>query len=101
MPDERSYNLGGIITLCITMVILGFFFFLFKSEACKSSPDKPEICREEFYEIRNSQYSSDHKCQPGATIEIVNSPPAPKAGIFCRCLKNGVTGSPSVSSSTH
>lgn len=85
--NNDSSNTTNIIILSITMLILGFFFFLFKVEACKKTVEK-DICKEEFVEIKqNNSYNQDHKCTPGATVEIVTSPPAPKAGIICRCNK--------------
>jgi hypothetical protein len=63
-------------------------------EACKS---KPEDCRDEFVEIRDAtpdRYGSvaktEHRCAAGATVEVVNSPPAPKPGILCKCPNHTV-----------
>ena len=84
--DPVAQKTGRIALLCGTMLILGFFFFLFKIDACSS---KPENCQDEFVEIRNNDYGSSHKCSPGAIVEVVNAPPAPKPGILCHCPKNG------------
>lgn len=91
--DPVAQKTGRIALLCGTMIVLGFFFFLFKIEACKSSP---EDCREEFVEIKSNGYSSDHKCARGAIVETVNSPPAPKPGILCHCPTN-VAATPTAS----
>lgn len=83
-PDPIAHKTGRIAILCITLAVLGLFFFLFKVDACSS---KPENCREEFVEIRNDGYHADHQCKPGAVVEVVNAPPAPKPGIMCHCPK--------------
>lgn len=93
--DPVAQKTGRIALLCGTMLVLGFFFFLFKVEACKSSP---EDCREEFVEIKSNGYSSDHKCARGAIVETVNSPPAPKPGILCHCPTNKPEAAPTSSS---
>lgn len=90
-PDPVSHKTGRIAILCITLAFMGFFYFLYKVEACSS---KPENCRDEFVEIRNDGYHADHKCAPGAIVEVVNAPPAPKPGIMCHCPKNGSTPVP-------
>jgi hypothetical protein len=87
--DPVAQKTGRIALLCGTLCVLGLFVFLFKVEACSS---KPEDCRDEFVEIKGD-YQSTHKCTNGATVEVVNSPPAPKPGILCHCPKN--SGAPS------
>jgi len=87
--DSSNYNDAKTVRiglLSVTLIILGFFFLIFKSKACESKPESLVTCKEEFQEIRSAGYS-DIKCSVGATIEVINSPPAPKAGIMCRCIK--------------
>jgi len=84
-PDLVSHKTGRIAILCITLAVLGLFYFLYKVEACSS---KPENCRDEFVEMKSDGYRSDHKCSPGAIVEVITAPPAPKPGIMCRCPKN-------------
>jgi len=81
--DEEvlSHKTGRIAILSILVFLLGFLFFLFKIEACKSSPAN---CKDEFFEM-GDRYQNNHTCAAGAVVEIVSSPPAPRAGIFCRC----------------
>lgn len=87
--DSETNKSVRIFFLCLTMIFLGLFFLLFKAGWCQKSPEVPVVdkCKEEFVEITKG-YSSNHECSVGASIEIVSSPPAPKAGIFCRCSKN-------------
>lgn len=84
--DEEvlSHKTGRIAILSILVFLLGFLFFLFKIEACKSSPAN---CKDEFFEITSDTrgYGNSHSCAPGAVVEVVNSPPAPKPGIICHC----------------
>ena len=90
MSDNiQGEKTGRIAMLCVTMVILGFFFLLFKAEACAScnKPSQPDVCKDEFYEIsENNRYGNSHTCTPGARAEVVASPPAPKPGIMCHCI---------------
>lgn len=82
--------------LCVTMVILGLFFTLTKTNACalacnscNSHDSTPEKCKDEFYEIdTNNRYRNSHTCTPGARVEIVASPPAPKPGVLCHCTNS-------------
>lgn len=81
--DDSSYieaRTTRIGFMCVTLVLLGFLFFLFKIDACSS---KPENCKDEFHLIDNNNYNIN--CRSGAKAEIVTSPPAPKAGIICHC----------------
>jgi hypothetical protein len=89
-----------VVFLCITMVFLGLFFLLFKAGWCQHTPEIPVApqCKEEFIEMTKG-YSSNHECSVGASIEIISSPPAPKAGIFCRCSKNAPVPSAAPASS--
>lgn len=99
MSDDVSvsHKTGRIALLCGTLIVLGFFFFLFKVGACdgcnKPKLETTPICKDEFVEIKNDGYASKHSCDPGATVEVVNSPPAPKAGIICHCAKKPETAS--------
>jgi hypothetical protein len=88
--DYAAQKTGRIALLCGTMLILGFFTFLFRIEACKSTP---ETCKDEFFQLDPDSKYNNHSCSIGAVIETVSSPPAPKAGILCHCLpsKNGST----------
>jgi hypothetical protein len=80
--ELMGHKTGRIVVLSILLLALAFLFFLFKIEACKPSP---ENCKDEFYEIKNDGYTSNHTCSPGAVIEVISAPPAPKAGIVCHC----------------
>lgn len=93
--SEKTERIGW---LCATMVILGILFVLSKANACAmacnscNSPDKPPVCKDEFYEIKNDGYASSHTCTPGARVEVISSPPAPKPGILCHCPNNDQPG---------
>jgi hypothetical protein len=99
--DNSKQKTERIGWLCVTLIILGILFVLNKANACAlacnscNSPNKTEPCRDEFYEIGgNERYASNHTCTPGARVEVVASPPAPKPGILCHCINNdhgGVT----------
>lgn len=79
--DALSHKTGRIAILSVLMFMLGFLFFLFKIEACKSTPAN---CKDEFNEIKDG-YRNEITCAPGAVAEVVNSPPAPKPGVLCHC----------------
>ena len=85
---DEDHKTGRIAILSILLFLLGLLFFLFKIDACKSSP---ENCKDEFFEIDSSstRYSNNKTCSPGAVAEVVNSPPAPKPGIICHCPVRG------------
>jgi len=91
--SEKTERIGW---LCATMVILGILFVLSKANACAlacnscNSPSKPDVCKDEFFELApsDSRYSNTHTCTPGARVEVVASPPAPKPGIMCHCINN-------------
>jgi hypothetical protein len=91
--SERNHKTGRITIFCIMIAILGGLFFAYKVDACK---DKPAdlTCREEFFEIREGGYDNSNKCRPGAIIEMVTSPPAPKPGIMCHCPGQPAASSP-------
>jgi hypothetical protein len=78
--SEGTDNTKAIM-FCITLMVLGLFYFLFKIEACKPDPkvDK-NICHDEYVHL-NDGWSKD--CPPGAHAEIVKdaNPPA----MICRC----------------
>lgn len=81
--SARSHKTGRIAILSILMGVMGFLFFLYKIEACKSTP---ENCKDEFYSFDDGYRS--HSCAPGAVAEVVSSPPAPKPGIICHCASH-------------
>ncbi len=89
--SEKTTRIGY---LCLTLLVLGFLYFLNKANACtlacnSCSADKtPVVCKDEFFEIKNDGYASNHTCTPGARVEIVASPPAPKPGIMCHCINS-------------
>lgn len=81
--DEQSHRTGRIAILSVLIFALGCLFFVYKTESCKATPAN---CKDEFFEIKTeSGYRNEHACAPGATAEVVNSPPAPKPGILCHC----------------
>lgn len=95
MANNDAEKTSRIGYLCWTIVTLGLLFFLFKINACNmacnafNSPNKPDPCKDEFFEMKlDSKESSYHTCTPGARVEIVASPPAPKPGILCHCINN-------------
>lgn len=93
--SERAHKTGRIAILSILIFCLGGFVFAYKVDACKSTPAN---CKDEFFEIdTSSRYNNNKSCSPGAVVEVVNSPPAPKPGIICHCPGNGPTASPSPS----
>ena len=91
--SEKTERIGW---LCATMVILGILFVLSKANACalacnscNSHDSAQSPCKDEFFEMgNNDRYSNNHTCYPGARVEYVTSPPAPKAGIMCHCINN-------------
>jgi hypothetical protein len=93
LESERSHKTGRIAILSLLTLILALFVFLFKIDACTTTPDK---CKDEFFELVNGRdYGNQHTCPVGATAEIVNSPPAPKPGILCHCANNAPANSAS------
>jgi len=99
MADNESEKTTRVGFMAFAAVVLGFFFLLSKENACAlacnscdtpSPPARPEVCKDEFYEIQsnNDRYPATHTCTPGARVEIVSSPPAPKPGIMCHCINN-------------
>lgn len=88
-PDVLAHKTGRITIFCIMIVILGGLFFAYKVDACKDKP-ADVACKDEFYEITNdSRSNNNHTCSPGAVVEVVNAPPAPKPGIICHCPPKG------------
>ena len=81
MESEKSFR---FVMVCILAGVLGFFYFLFKVEACRSTPD---TCKDSFHPL-NPDAFNDETCSIGAVAEVVNSPPAPKPGILCHCVKD-------------
>jgi hypothetical protein len=83
---DGEQKTSRIAMLCVTMGFLGLLFFCSKMNACQSCGKEDLVtCKDEFFEIRNDGYASNHTCTPGARVEVVSSPPAPKAGILCHC----------------
>lgn len=80
--DTINFKTGMI---GFTMIFLGFLFFLFKIEACKSSPQN---CQDTFHETNEYEI----KCHPGATAEFVKEP---KLGIMCHCPRSVDAGASS------
>lgn len=78
MESEKTFRIG---MLCTMIVVLGFFVFLFKIDACKSSP---ATCKDEFMAFESH---SNPTCAVGAIAEVITSPPSPKSGIICHCPK--------------
>lgn len=82
--------------LCFTIFALGLLFFFNKVNACAlacnscNGKDAPTVCKDEFFEIKNDGYASNHTCTPGARVEVIASPPAPKPGILCHCINSDV-----------
>jgi len=89
--DMIEHKTWRIFFLTVLMFLFGLFFFLYKIEACKSTPGN---CKDEFMELDRG---GDKTCSVGATAEVVNSPPAPKAGILCHCTP--AVGTPAASAS--
>jgi len=96
MSDLNSEKSSRIGMLCFTMAFLGLLLFLTKTNACamacnscNSHETAPSVCKDEFYEIdTNNRYRNSHTCTPGARVEIVASPPAPKPGVLCHCINS-------------
>jgi hypothetical protein len=78
-----SHKTGRIAILSILMALLGVLFFAYKVNACADKP-ADHFCKEEFHEVR-TDVRNDFTCSEGASVEVINSPPAPKAGIMCHC----------------
>jgi hypothetical protein len=99
--DSGKQKTERIGWLCVTMVILGLFLMLTKINACAlacnscNKATQPDVCKDEFFELGASdgRYSNNnHSCTPGARVEVVASPPAPKPGIMCHCINNDQAG---------
>ena len=95
MSDPHSEKSSRIGMLCFTMAFLGLLLFLTKTNACtlacnscNAKENTTPLCKDEFYEIKNDGYASKHTCTPGARVEVVASPPAPKPGILCHCINS-------------
>lgn len=93
--NKEGEKSGRIGMLCVTIAFLGLLLFLTKTNACAlacnscNSPSKPDICKDEFYEIdNNSRYGNSHSCTPGARVEVVPATSATKAGIICHCINS-------------
>jgi hypothetical protein len=82
--DNRT---ARVAFLSVATIILGFMLFLFKVDACQGCDNSPSgTCHEQFFE-----FDKDHTtrtCPPRSKAELVSSPPAPKAGVICRCIDN-------------
>lgn len=78
---EANHKTGRIAILSIMIVIIAFFCFLVRIDACTPSA---QVCKEEFLSVNPNTYSSE-TCSPGAIAEPVGPPAFPKAGILCRC----------------
>lgn len=86
--EAINHKTGRIAILSILIFSLGCLFFAYKVGACRGDTTSTAApCKDEFHEFKSSdsRYSTQVTCQPGASVEMVNSPPAPKAGILCRC----------------
>lgn len=90
--DSRAHRTGRIIVLALLVFAMCAFTFAYKVGSCETKPET-SFCKDAFYEIKNTDAPVTHTCSPGATVEIVNSPPSPKPGILCRC--NGQVTAPS------
>ena len=84
MALDQEQRTWRVFLWCATVALLGAFFFAYKVDACR---DKPKECQEEFFEIKGDE-ASKHTCSPGAIVEIISSPPAPRPGIMCHCVNN-------------
>ena len=96
--NDYDYSNAKTFRVCVfsvTLIVLGFFLLLFKSKSCEHKVKTKENCEDSFVSVEYIGGSSS-VCSVGATIEIVTSPPAPKAGIICRCSQSA---KPSTSSS--
>lgn len=91
--DVLNHRTGRIAILSLLIFGLATFVFCYKVNACK---DKPDTCKDEFFEIKGDS-QIQHACSGGATVEVVNSPPAPKPGIICHCAPKETAPSPSAS----
>lgn len=84
-PDVLAHKTGRIAILSILVFSMCAFLFAYKVDACRDKPTDV-ACKDEFYEITNdSRSNNNHTCSPGAVVEVVNSPPAPRPGIICHC----------------
>jgi len=78
--DElQAHKTGRIAILSVLLFALGALVFCFKVDACNSKG----TCNDEFLEFAGDGRS--RACTPGATAEVVSSPPAPKPGLLCHC----------------
>jgi hypothetical protein len=100
MALDQEQRTWRVFLLCSTVAILGAFTFAYKVDACKDKPAQVQECKEEFFEIKYNSDDRDHvathTCTPGAVVEIVSSPPAPRPGIMCHCVSNTRTKPPTV-----
>jgi hypothetical protein len=93
MSTDSENKTIRIALLCATMVILGLMVTVTKG-GCGSCDNSP-TCRDEFFQVDNDH--THNICDPGASVEIVTSPPAPKPGIICHCPAKRTTPAPAAS----
>ena len=80
-PENRYYQ---FTMFYITVLIVSSFLFLYKINACTSSPSS---CHDEYY---SSDYlASGHQkinCDPGAVAEVIKNAHGDKEAIRCHCV---------------
>lgn len=77
--DTQAHKTGRIAILAVLLFGLGGLTFCYKTDACAAKT----TCNDEFMEFHGD--GRTRACTPGATAEVVLSPPAPKPGILCHC----------------
>lgn len=78
---EKTKRIG---IMSMTMIVLGLSFLCSKCDCRSSDRSAADSCQDEFLQFEGYTARS---CDVGATVEIINSPPAPKAGILCHCQR--------------
>lgn len=79
--EQRFTSVIKTIILSFLILILATFFFAYKVEACKSSPQN---CYDKFMAFDNNN-NTNPDCPVGATMEVVKEP---KAGTICHCAQS-------------
>lgn len=89
--DQKTTRIGY---LCWTMVALGLLLTITKGGCVQAASTSfmATDCKDEFVVLDEQHLTQT--CKPGAKVEIVTSPPAPKPGILCHCPTKGESQDP-------
>lgn len=79
--DTTKYEsrIWTMVLLCLTTIILGAFVLAYKSGSCAPTI---EVCHDKFIPADGTNTMA---CPPGATGDVIMSPPAAHSGVMCHC----------------